>query len=512
MKKKFYAVISALLFALPAMAAYELMWSDEFDGSSLDTDIWNYEIGTGDWGWGNGESQYYTSREDNLKLSDGQMVITALKESYRGSSYTSARITTADKLTAMYGRFEALIKLPEGKSGVWPAYWMLGTGASNWPYCGEIDIMEYMCSTDESSWKQVLTTYHWNNGSMDDSYYTHASHGGTLELGEQPGTKYRIYGLEWTPDYLIGYVADEPNSDNRTTFAKMEIGDYYDRSNGLAAFHYPAYFIFNLAVGGTYVGDNIDANLEQAQMYVEYLRVYQDYATYPDSYLSVGYETDAQACVNPFESYTAISNSLNDNGNWYAEDGWMSYSGTTITATPPSSYTNMYIVVEGIDNGLISGTEYTLSGTLTATADCSTVLVYVEDAADNSVQMFTDNRFSLTANTPYAFSMTETCNTTSMTKPCVVLAADNNPAGCTFTLSDVVLVASDCDRVVPSPVEETYDSAEAIVVTASQGTVYCDRDFRIINLSGIDVTAYNGSLKGIYIVIVGDQSLKIMVN
>ena len=39
---------------------YELVWSDEFNGNSLDTNTWNYEIGTGSWGWGNNEQQYYT--------------------------------------------------------------------------------------------------------------------------------------------------------------------------------------------------------------------------------------------------------------------------------------------------------------------------------------------------------------------------------------------------------------------------------------------------------------------
>ena len=93
--KKITATIAALLLAvLQANAAYELVWSEEFDGSALDTDVWNYEIGTGNWGWGNGESQYYTNRSENVRIEDGNLVIHAKKENYNGSEYTSARITT----------------------------------------------------------------------------------------------------------------------------------------------------------------------------------------------------------------------------------------------------------------------------------------------------------------------------------------------------------------------------------------------------------------------------------
>ena len=61
---------------------YELVWSDEFNGNSLDTNTWNYEIGTGSWGWGNNEQQYYTDR--NIKVSNGTMKITAKREDYGG--------------------------------------------------------------------------------------------------------------------------------------------------------------------------------------------------------------------------------------------------------------------------------------------------------------------------------------------------------------------------------------------------------------------------------------------
>lgn len=124
----------------------KLIWSDEFnlDGAP-DATKWAYDIGTGDWGWGNNEAQYYTSRADNVKVQNGVLKIIAQRENYSGSNYTSARIKTQGKFTFKYGRVEMRAKLPSG-GGTWPALWMLGNNitTAGWPACGEIDIMEHL--------------------------------------------------------------------------------------------------------------------------------------------------------------------------------------------------------------------------------------------------------------------------------------------------------------------------------------------------------------------------------
>lgn len=122
----------------------ELFWEADFDtDGDLDTSIWNFEIGNGENGWGNQESQYYT--EDNAVISDGNLVITARAEDTEGFDYSSSRITTQDKFEFQYGRVEARAKLPEG-AGTWPAIWMLGSDFDEvgWPETGEIDIMEHV--------------------------------------------------------------------------------------------------------------------------------------------------------------------------------------------------------------------------------------------------------------------------------------------------------------------------------------------------------------------------------
>ena len=131
------------------ITGWNLEWADEFNqvnGSSPDSTYWNYDIGTGQWGWGNNEAQYYTSRPENVRIVNGQLLIEMHKENYNGSQYTSARLKTENKIDFLYGRIEARIKVPSGGSGLWPAFWALGNDFNTvgWPQCGEIDIMEYI--------------------------------------------------------------------------------------------------------------------------------------------------------------------------------------------------------------------------------------------------------------------------------------------------------------------------------------------------------------------------------
>ena len=122
------------------------IWNEEFNGSSLNNDNWNFETGYGDNGWGNNEWQLYTN--NNAKVVDGSLIITAKKESNtigkRNGSITSSRLTTQGKVTVGPGmRIEAKIKGPWGQ-GIWPAFWTIGANFPDvgWPSCGEIDILE----------------------------------------------------------------------------------------------------------------------------------------------------------------------------------------------------------------------------------------------------------------------------------------------------------------------------------------------------------------------------------
>src|SRR6476646_2025637 len=82
-------IISISMFLEPrstvsAQTNWQLVWSDEFNGSSIDTSNWGFEIGYKR----NNEQQYYTSRTQNAKVQNGNLVITALRENYQGYAYT----------------------------------------------------------------------------------------------------------------------------------------------------------------------------------------------------------------------------------------------------------------------------------------------------------------------------------------------------------------------------------------------------------------------------------------
>lgn len=119
-----------------------LIWSDEFNGSTIDSANWGFDLGGG--GWGNNELQNYTSRPENARVANGMLVIEARRENFGGNAFTSARLKTQGKQSFGINTWvEARINAPEGQ-GVWPAFWMLGNSITSvgWPSCGEIDIME----------------------------------------------------------------------------------------------------------------------------------------------------------------------------------------------------------------------------------------------------------------------------------------------------------------------------------------------------------------------------------
>jgi beta-glucanase (GH16 family) len=230
-----------------ATGTYALVWSDEFDGTAVNTANWNFETGGG--GWGNNEQQYYQAK--NATVANGELVITAKKERVKANNYTSARLTTQNKRQFTYGRMEARIKLPLGQ-GLWPAFWMLGSNIStvSWPACGEMDIMEHI-NTENT----IYGTIHWDNNG-------HAQYGGNTTTTP---ADYHIYAIEWDATSIRWYLDG----------VQFHVADITNSINGTDEFHKPFFFILNLAVGGNWPGQTIDNTKLPASMYVDYVRVYQ---------------------------------------------------------------------------------------------------------------------------------------------------------------------------------------------------------------------------------------------
>lgn len=241
-------------------AGYNLVWSDEFNGSSLNDAVWGYDNGDGCpalCGWGNNELEYYTSRPDNLFFQDGKMIIEARQENAGGKNYTSAKIKTQGKKTYRYGRIDVRAKLPAGR-GIWPALWLLPQDNvyGSWPKSGEIDLMEAIGSEPN----KVLGTLHYGPGP------------GSIQISRNytlPNStfsnEFHVFSMEWKQDQIKLYVDNNLFS----TVSKADAG------SNTYPFNEQFYLIINLAVGGNLPG-NPDAATYFPQWFIlDYVRVYQ---------------------------------------------------------------------------------------------------------------------------------------------------------------------------------------------------------------------------------------------
>lgn len=241
---------------------WKIAWADEFNGNSLDTTKWTFDVGN--WGWGNQELQYYTKdREKNLRLEDGTLIIEAHKNDMN-EKWTSARITTRGKQTFIYGKIEFRAKVPSNR-GNWSAGWTLGDNyvdELSWPYCGEIDILESVgYEMDDEN----------GNGIAHASVHCGAYY---FKLGNQPtatikvenmNNEWHTYALEWDADSIKMFV------DGFEYFA------YGDTSTELAwPFDKAQNIILNLAMGGGWGGQQgIDPAISSQKMEIDYVRVYE---------------------------------------------------------------------------------------------------------------------------------------------------------------------------------------------------------------------------------------------
>lgn len=259
---------SAWLTIIPEYPGYEIVWSDEFNGDSLNLADWEYMIGDGCnygiCGWGNNELQYY--RAENVTVQDGKLTIEAREESFGGKEFTSGRIRTYNKQDFLYGRMEAKIKVPTG-GGMWPAFWMMPTDSvyGGWAASGEIDILE---TNNDTDFIQGTIFY---GGQWPDQVHTWG-------IYQPPGVDFsedfHVYTLEWEPTVMRWYV------DGVLYSTKTSDQWYSDGApeNDLAPFDQEFHFLLNTAVGGYYTGctdpECITAVFPQ-QMIIDWVRVYQ---------------------------------------------------------------------------------------------------------------------------------------------------------------------------------------------------------------------------------------------
>ncbi|PTL84818.1 family 16 glycosylhydrolase [Vitiosangium sp. GDMCC 1.1324] len=274
-------------------AGWNLAWSDEFDGTSLNTGNWNvltsnYDPVTNNCNFGTGELEY--PRAQNVTVSGGKLILTAERTSdnpvdsrctgYGARSFYSGRIHTKGKVEKRYGKIVASIKVPSGY-GMWPAFWTLGANISTtpWPACGEIDILEW--NSNDPTWMKSAT--HWSTGAQAD-WGTGAS--GNYNLADS----FHTYEVEWTASSMVfrldgNIVANSTYYHNETEFQQ------------------PHYILLNLALGGNWYGNPSPASIAlpsgtKKTMEVEWVRWYQQGSSTGVSLTNPGFESGMTGWTN----------------------------------------------------------------------------------------------------------------------------------------------------------------------------------------------------------------------
>jgi beta-glucanase (GH16 family) len=228
----------------PLDDTWKLVWSDEFDGDTINLDNWGYEIGY----VRNQEYQYYTDRPENAFLRDGKLVIRALREDYEGYAYTSASLNTLSKQEFQYGRFEMRARIPTAM-GSWPAWWAMGTNITTdgWPRCGEVDMMEFYV--------------HKLLFNVMDSFQAWSS----VTIPFNDSLNFHTWTMEWDEQAIRLYF--DGTLVNDYDLKRAQIGGYNP-------FKQKMYLLVNLAIGGTNGGDPSYSTFPM-EYEIDYLRVYQ---------------------------------------------------------------------------------------------------------------------------------------------------------------------------------------------------------------------------------------------
>lgn len=263
-------------------AGYTLAWSDEFDGDTVNTDNWGFDIGNGNNGWGNGELEYY--REENASIDDGLLIIEAKKHSppidlaqKSGNRYTSSKLTSIDKVEFKYGRVDIRAVVAKGQ-GMWSAGWMLGANWSEigWPYSGEIDIFDTIAGTKYGSPQEgmIVNNMYWNSTGPDPSEPLRAqgiNDSGNAEYrinasneGVTFSNRFHVFSLIWDENN-IAFEVDGVNTGNDVALVGALAQTYRN----------PFFLILNVAVGGAWPGPPDVTTDFPDGMLVDYVRVYQ---------------------------------------------------------------------------------------------------------------------------------------------------------------------------------------------------------------------------------------------
>lgn len=255
--------LSSLSGTADGAGGWQLVWSDTFDGTSLDTTKWTAEWST--YGDGNDELQCY--RPENAVVTHGSLYLVAYPWDARcpwGNSrdYASGMVRTRNKFDWTYGRFEVDAVVPRGE-GLWPGAWLSPSERTygKWPHSGELDILEIRGREPD----RVVGSAHWG-----DTNWRHTLDNASYRLPEGSFAEgAHTFAIEWTPYSIVWSVDGQPYNWLILKDLKSSAG------TGGAPFDQPFYLKLNLTVGGSWVGPPDASTPWPADFRIDEVRVYQ---------------------------------------------------------------------------------------------------------------------------------------------------------------------------------------------------------------------------------------------
>lgn len=167
-------------------SGYVLDWSDEFDGSSLDTNKWNQRLP--------GPRNDAINTESAISVTNGTLTITTYTEG--GTNFTGM-IGTENLYMPLYGYLEARINFNDSPGG-WSAFWMtaptmtmLGDPHANGT---EIDLVEHrkVNSNNVLNHNRATSALHWDGYGPEHQTVASGLVGSGLSTG------WHLFALEWT--------------------------------------------------------------------------------------------------------------------------------------------------------------------------------------------------------------------------------------------------------------------------------------------------------------------------
>ena len=342
----FFLLFTQFCLAQVDVVYKDLVWSDEFNtNGAVNSTNWFHQTQLPDGvKWFNGEVQHYTNRLANSFVDAGILNIVAKKESYTDQGvtkqYTSARLNS--KFAFKYGRVDVRAKLPI-EAGTWPAIWMLGKnvnengayfdatyGTTDWPACGEIDIMEHGIFPSQPI------------NFIQSALHTLSSNGNTVNKGgviaSDIANNYHIYSMNWSPNQIAFLLDDvvfytyNPAVKNASTWP-------FDKEQ---------YILLNIGMGG--VAGTIDANFSQTAMVVDYVRVYQN--TTPDTQKPANFTASVGTIAG--SAVELLLNATDDSGN-------VNYNVTYGANGSASTFSLSGVQKSFVISGLSANTDYSFS-------------------------------------------------------------------------------------------------------------------------------------------------------